>query len=297
MLGKNFPIDINSLSKLSIYLFVPSFIFVNLYMADIKLDMLKIVLCGLLLLAANDLLGRLVGKLRGYDVSLTNAFKNSIMFNNSGNIGLSLIVLVFSSGPFVVDGKTPYLNEAITAQLMVLVLQNVSANTLGFFNASRADNNLRGSLGKILSMPPIYVIPAAFFIKYAAIDLTVMPIWPALNYLKDGLVPMSLTILGVQLANTEYNFRNTDVYLAVFIRLIVGPVLAIFCIVALGFSGVVAQTVLIAYSVPTAVNTVLIAVECKSRQNFAAQAVMMSTLCSSVTLTLAIYAANIIFPV
>jgi predicted permease len=64
----------------------------------------------------------------------------------------------------------------------------------------------------------------------------------------------------------------------------------------MGFHGVVTQTILIAYSVPTAVNTALIAVECDSCQDFASQAVMVSTI-SAVTLTLAIYLARIIFPI
>ncbi|WP_425059527.1 hypothetical protein [Sporomusa carbonis] len=73
--------------------------------------------------------------------------------------------------------------------------------------------------------------------------------------------------------------------------------LALISIYVWGFTGAVAQTVLIAYSVPTAVNTALIAVECDSCQNFASQTVIMSTIFSAVTLTLAIYAARIIFPV
>jgi len=54
---------------------------------------------------------------------------------------------------------------------------------------------------------------------------------------------------------------------------------------------------LISYSVPTAVNTALIAVECGNNQDFASQEVMISTILSGVTLTLAIYIARILFPV
>lgn len=60
-----------------------------------------------------------------------------------------------------------------------------------------------------------------------------------------------------------------------FTRLIMGPILALILIYVLGFDGVIAQTVLISYSVPTAVNTALIAVECNNNQNFASQEVMV----------------------
>lgn len=35
------------------------------------------------------------------------------MFSNSGNIGIALIALVFTNAPYVIDGKTPYLAEAL----------------------------------------------------------------------------------------------------------------------------------------------------------------------------------------
>jgi len=297
LLSKRFTLDIFSLSKLNFHLFVPAFIFVNLYTTTIKLDMFRVFLCGISLLVINDILGRVIARIRNYDVGLTNAFKNSIMFNNSGNIGLSLITLVFSSAPYVIDGGTPYLNEAIAAQIMILVLQNISTNTLGFINAGRATMNIKDSIMQIFTMPAIYAVPLAFILKSINFDFTATTIWPALEYLKDGLVPMALITLGVQLSKTEFDLKNADVHISVFTRLIIGPILAILFIYLWGFTGVIAQTVLIVYSVPTAVNTALIALECDSCQDFASQAVMVSTIFSAVTLTVAIYAARIIFPV
>lgn len=279
------------------YLFVPSFIFVNLYTTELNFNMIKVLFCGVLLLITNDLLARIVAKIRKYDVGLTNAFKNSIMFNNSGNIGVSLITLIFGSAPFVIDGKTPYLTEAITAQIMILVLQNISMNTLGFFYAGRANGSVKDSLKTVLTMPSVYAVPLALILKGMEIDITPTPIWPTLEYLKNGLVPIALITLGVQLTKTNFDLKNVDVHLSVFTKLVISPLMAFVWIHLLGLTGVVAQTVFIAHSVPTAVNTALIAVECNSCPDFASQAVMLSTLFSAVTLTLAIYAAQFIFPV
>ena len=187
-LSKKFDLHIFSLSKLMFYVFVPSFIFVNLYTTELKLNMLKVLICAILLLITNGILARFIAKIRRYDVGLTNAFKNSIMFNNSGNIGVSLITLIFGSAPFVIDGKTPYLNEAITAQIMVLVLQNISVNTLGFFNAGRANSSVKDSLKTIFTMPAIYVIPLALILNVIKIDITGTPVWSTLEYLKNGMV-------------------------------------------------------------------------------------------------------------
>jgi predicted permease len=297
LLNKKFDLHIHSLSKLLFYLVVPAFIFVNLYTSTLQLELFNVLICGILMLITNDIISRLIARIRGYNVGLTNAFKNSVMFNNSGNIGISLITLVFTSPPFVIDGKTPYLHEAITAQIIILVLQNITTNTIGFYNAGKATMSTRKSLAQILGMPSIYAIPIALILKTTSLDLTTTTVWPALEYLKNALVPISLITLGVQLSKTCFDFRNPEVYLSAFIKLMISPLIALAYIHILGFTGAVAQTILIAHAVPTAVNTALIAVECDNNQDFASQAVMMSTIASAATLTFAIYVARIIFPV
>lgn len=296
LLSRKFNLNIFTLSKLCFFLFVPAFMFVSLYSTDLKPDMFKVLLFSILYLVVNGLLAKAVAAFRKYDVSMMNAFGNSIMFNNSGNIGVSLITLVFSSAPFVVDGKTPYLEEALAAQIIILMVMNITSNTLGFYFAGRAKMSMNDSLKQIFGMPSIYAVPLALMLNYLQIDITTSPVWNALVYIKGGLVPMALITLGVQLSRTKFSFNSLDVYLSVFTRLVLGPVLAFIMIKLFGFTGVVAQTVLIACSVPTAVNTALIAVECDNNQDFAAQAVMMSTVFSAVTLTLSIYAAGVLFP-
>lgn len=297
ILSKKFDLNIFTLSKLNMYLFIPGYIFVNLYTADLDMGLLKIIYFGVIFMVINDLLARIIARFRGYDVGLANAFKNSIMFNNSGNIGLSLITLVFGSVPFVINGQTPFLSQAIAAQIIVLVFMNLTTNTIGLYNAGRAKLNFKASMAQIFAMPSIYVIPVTLIFKYGHINITSTPVWPALVYIKDGLVPISLLTLGVQLSKTKLDFRNMDVHLAVFIRLVAGPALALVLIYLFGLRGITAQTLLIAYSVPTAVNTALIAVECDNKPGFASQVVMVSTVFSAVSLAVAVYAARILFPV
>jgi predicted permease len=271
--------------------------FVKLYTTAINLDLLKVLMCGILLLIANDIIGQIIAKLAKYDIGLTNAFKNSIMFNNSGNIGVPLVTLIFTGEFYVVDGKTPYLDTAIAALIVILLLQNVGANTLGLYNAGRARLTAKDSIMQILAMPSIYVLPIVLLLKGMQIDITSTVLWPVLEYLKDGLVPMVLVTLGVQLSRTTFDFTNVDVYIAVFTKLIIGPIIAMIFIYLWGFYGVIAQTILIAYAAPTAVNSALIAIECDNYPDFSSQTVMLSTVFSAVTLTFVIYAARIIFPV
>lgn len=174
---------------------------------------------------------------------------------------------------------------------------NITMNTIGFYNAGRAKMKVKESMHQIFTMPSIYAIPLALLFKYLKVDIITTPLWPTLVYIKDGLVPMALITLGAQLSKTKFDFRNTNVNIAVFTRLILGPIIALVLIRLFDFTGVIGQTLFISYSFPTAVNTALIAMECDNNQDFASQEVMLSTIYSSITLTSFIYLSRILFPV
>ena len=297
LLSRKFEFDIFTLSKLNFYLFVPSFIFVNLYATELDITMLKIVFFYLIYLTLNDLVARLIGKLRGYDLALVNAIKNAIVFSNTGNIGLSLIILVFSTGKYLIGGATPYLLEAQTVLIIALVINNVTTNTVGFYNAGRATMTFKDSMKKILTMPSIYAIPLAFLLKSTSIDVTSYFIWPALIYMKNSLVATALITLGVQLSKTKIEFKDMKVYLTVIVRLVVGPMIGLALIALFGFKGIFAQVLFIISALPPAVNTALIAVEFQNHEDFATQTVVIATLLSALTLTFAIYFAQIYYPV
>lgn len=297
LLSRKFQLDSGTLNKINFWLLIPAFTFANLYVTAIGVDALVALLVAVLILGVNMTAGLVVSKLRRYENGMGNAFQNSVMFYNSGNIGLPLITLVFSTGPFLVDGQTPYLGIALTTQIMVLVVQNISVNTLGFFNAGRAKLHWKDAVKNVLRMPAIYTVTLAFLLKLIPFDFTTLPVWPAINYLKGALVPIALTILGIQLAKTNFRFNNPEAWLAVGMRLVGGPLLALLFISVFGIQGVLAQALLISSALPTAVNTALIAVETDNHPDFATQVVILSTLCGSVTLIGVIYAASSLFPI
>lgn len=297
LLNKQFHLDINTLTKINFYLFVPAFTFVNLYTTKITIDALKAIVIAVLILLINALISFFLSKAQHYDQGMRNAFQNSIMFYNSGNFGVPLITLVFSSGIYAAGGDNPYLNIALTTQIMVLVVQNVTVNTIGFYNAASSNIHWKKAVINVFKMPTIYSVVLAFILKAVPYDLTQLWIWPALTYAKNGLISIALLTLGVQLSLTKFDFSSKKVYLAVFCRLIIGPVIAFGLVKLFLLDGVMAQALIISSAVPTAVNTALIAVECKNHPDYASQVVLVSTLICSVTLVAVIYAASRLFPI
>jgi len=290
-----FKLDLNTLTKINFYLFVPAFSFVNIYTTDISIDLVRVIALTVVLLGIHFIFGAGIAKFLKLPKKTGKAFENSVMFNNSGNIGISLMTLVFTNPPFVVNGTSPYLQAALSVQVMVLLVQNLTTNTLGFINSGGEGMTLKTGILRVIKMPALYAIICAILFKFLPFDFKVTPVWSALTYLKDGMISAALLTLGVQLSKTHINFKLKLPYIAAFCRLIGGPAAAFVLIKLFGFTGVTAQAVFIASATPTAVNTALLSVECRGDADFAVQAVTISTLFSAVTMTAAVYLAYVLF--
>ncbi|MCL2707556.1 MAG: AEC family transporter [Defluviitaleaceae bacterium] len=291
-LDKKFNLDINALTKLNFYLFVPAFSFVNIFTVDITVDLAKILVLAVLMLPLNYAAGFLLARLLKLPKKTGKAFENSLMFYNSGNIGISLVTLVFTNAPFADGASAPFLEAALAVQVMVLLVQNFSTNTLGFINSGGEGINVKTGVVRVLKMPVPYAIACAILFKFLPFDFSSTPFWPSLSYLRNGLVGVALSTLGVQLAKSRLDLKKATPYIAALFRLVGGPALAFALIKIFKLEGVAAKAFFISAATPTAVNTALLSVECGGDVDFAVQAVTISTLLSALTMTAAVYLAH-----
>lgn len=282
--GKKFNLDIYTLSKVNFYVFIPAMIFVKIYEADIDLDLIRAVLFTLGFAVIQLLLSSLVAKVLRLEHSKGNAFKNAVSFYNTGNFGLPLITLIFSG--------TEYADYAVTAQIMILVTQNLCTFTLGFYNAAKMSMGFKEAMMTIFKLPVVYTIAIAFIFRVIPYEMQDMFLWPAVLYARQGMIPAALLSLGIQLSIVKIDLKDFDVYLASFMRLCIGPLIAYFLILILGAQGALAQVLLISSAVPTAINTALIAVELNSQPEFATRVVVTSTIFSAFTLPVVIFIAR-----
>ncbi|HHU78874.1 MAG: AEC family transporter [Caldicoprobacterales bacterium] len=284
VIGKKFPLDIYTLTKINIYVFVPALILVKLTETEVTRELAGAIGFTFLVILAAGLLVTGIARLRKSSPSMANAMKNAVSFYNSGNMGLPLIMLIFDQLP-----------QAVAIQIMVLLAQNLATNTVGLYNANRGNKGVKGSLLQVLKTPSIYAVTLGFLFKWLKVDLTKFFFWPAPVFISNGLVSIALLTLGIQLSRVKVNFKNVDVYIAGFLRLIGGPLIAGLLIFLFGYEGITAQVLLISSSVPTAVNTALLAVEFRNEPDFASQVVMTTTLLSPITMSCVAYIAQRLF--
>ncbi|WP_145458891.1 AEC family transporter [Staphylococcus pettenkoferi] len=279
-----FDLHLGTLAKLNIYVFVPGFIFVKFYktMLNPSLLLYIAVFFGLYVLVLY-LIVKVLSAVLKLNSAKATTLNNSVLFFNSGNYGAPVNDIVFKGDAL-----------AMSAQVIVLTLQNLFTFTYGIFAIQSVQvGKLKALLG-YFKMPILYALVLAIIFNYANLPIPMFA-WTPLNYLAQAMIPIALILLGAQIARFKFTFKWTSAYFYIIIRLIIGPIIALGIIYVLGFHGIIAQALFIASAMPTSVNSSVIAQEYDNYPELAAQLVFISTLLSAITVVAVIYLSQIIF--
>ena len=302
LLDRWFQLDLRTLSKLNFYLFLPAYILKSFYVTNLTHESFEIFGCALIILFTNSLLAGLVAKWQGYSLGKTEIVRNATMFSNIGNLGVALGTFVFANDPYVINGTTPYLHDGVIAIIATFIIQTIFCNSLGFYQAGKGKLTTRDSIRTVLHIPIMYCVPLSILAHYySPIDVTQTIIWGPLDIFGRCFVGAAMLTLGVQLNRTPWNFLKKDVLMTSALRLIGGPVLALAVVLPITMyytplQPIAAQSIIIAYAVPSAVNTALMAVEMNNHPELTTQIVLATTVLSSFTMPLAILLAYHVFP-
>ncbi|ATH59032.1 permease [Staphylococcus nepalensis] len=284
VLQKKFTLDLKTLAKLNIYVFVPGFIFVKFYKTNFEIHLLLyIVAFFIIYIFILFLVGKILTLFKKRDKGEATTLTNSVLFFNSGNYGVPVNDLVFKGDPL-----------AMSVQVIVLSLQNIFTFSYGIFAIQSAQiGKLKAMLG-YFKMPVLYALLFAITLNYADVPVPEF-IWTPANYVADAMIAIALIMLGAQIANINFSLKWPSTYVFIFVRLVVGPIIAFIIIKIMGIEGIIAQTLFIASAMPTSVNSSVIAQEYDNYPELAAELVFLSTLLSSITVVVVIYASQILF--
>lgn len=301
VLDRKFNMNVQTLSKLIFYLIIPSFIFTNVYGMKVYANSMNFTVGIIVLILISGMLGTVVGKCCHYDGGMLQVCRNALMFNNAGNLGVALIILVFSNAPFAINGKTPYLEEALAAQIIAVVVQAIAINTIGLYLTARGKLSTKETMRAVFRMPIIYSFVLALIIRYVAIDASSSFLWPIMELLSKAILPLSMISLGVQLSQAKIGWKNHDVWIVSSLKLFVLPLIGIALIYTAntfvpGFFTPVGAIVFLIYSaIPSAVNVALYSIEFNNNSDYATQVVMTTTTISAFSLTICIMIGHKLF--
>ena len=272
LLGKRFPLEPKTISRLIFYLFSPSLIFKLLTENQLAHnDTIRIIVYAITCTLLSGIVGFLIGSVLKMDRKIIIALTLTTMFTNTGNFGLSLNDFAFGE-------------EALAYASIYFVVSGLLVNTVGVFIASTGKTDAKTSFIRLFRYPAIYAVLIALI--FNLFDLAMpLPIDRTITILSNAAIPGMLVLLGIQLRHITWNDNKLALSTASLLRMVVGPILALILSCLFGMHGAAKQAAVTEASMPTAVMTTALATEFDIHPAFVTTVVTATTLLSPFTLT------------
>lgn len=265
-------VDASTLNRVNLFLFVPALTLSRLAETPLSMQTIGMVAVAVLLNAAFLWLSSwFFGRLMGWDFETRTTVTLGSMLGNSGNFGLPLIELVLG-------------RQFVGYQALVLAFNNVLTFTFGVWLLARVKLSLTEAAKQVLSMPLIYAVLLGICLSVTQKTLPA-PLLTSLRYLGDGLIPVALVTLGIQLAEQTGLKNSSAMSIAAILRLLASPISMFAIVHLLSIQPELGRVLILGASVPTAVNTALLAIEFRVNPSLASAIVLFTTLICPITVT------------
>jgi predicted permease len=274
LLARRADANVRTVSRISFNALSPCLVFDQLVSSNITGgEFGRMALFCVLLTAAMGLAARLAAVPLRLDRQTLSSFLLVVMFSNSGNYALPVVLFAFGS-------------EALAHASVYFVTSAILVYTVGVFVAARG-LSVRRALWSLGRVPAIYAVAAAALVMVTRLELPLALMRPV-GMLSDAALPTMLLVMGMQLERAVLPKRPTAVALAVMLSLVAGPLVGLGLSSLLGFSGPARQAAILMASMPAAVITTVLALEFDLDPSFATSAVFLSTMLSPLSLVLII---------
>jgi predicted permease len=272
IVSKTIDLDPKTVSRVTFYLFSPALVFSIL--STNSLDSTAIVQMVGFAFTANVAIGLIsffLAKAFGLTRKLIIAVVLTTFLTNAGNYGLSLNQFAFGE-------------QALAFASIYFVCSSIMVYTLGVAIASLGQADWKESLLNLLKFPTMYALVLAILFNRTGWELP-LPLARSITQLGNAAIPAMLILLGMQLGDSKLNNHKGPLALAVGIRLVLSPFLAIGLSKPFHLEGPALQAGVTESSMPTAVMTTILATEFDVEPALVSTIVTVTTILSPLTLT------------
>lgn len=277
LVGKRIDFDLQTLSKLSIYVLVPVLIFDAMLRAKLTgSSVVGITAAFFLSSFLLYLLGLFLSRLLKFEAGPTKTLIASATFPNSGNMGLSLTFFALGQ---------PGLDRAIVYFIASSVLM------FGLGPAFLRGGGVLQSLLFTLRLPLFWTLAGGLLIRGLGLELP-EALGEGVHLLGQACIPVMLLTLGIQIARSKPEWGAYELQ-ASSLRLIAAPLLAALAGWMLGLERLDIQVLVLQSAMPIAVNAFLMAGEFGGDGPRAARAVVVSSVLSFATIPLVLLAIGV----
>ncbi len=269
--------DVRTLSRVTFNALSPCLVFHMLVTSSLgAADFGRMTALALLTIGGIGLVARLVAVPFRLDRAMTSAFLIVVMFSNSGNYGLPVVLFAFG-------------RDALAHATVYFVVNAVATYTLGVFLASAGHRSVAGAAKGVLRVPAVWAVLAACLVMALGVHPPIAVMRP-IELLSAAAIPTMILVLGMQLERGAWPERPMLVVVAGILALVVTPMLALGASRLLGLEGAARQAAILQSGMPSAVLTTILALEFDVAPSFVTACVTLSTLASPITVTLLVAA-------
>jgi malate permease and related proteins len=273
--GRRMNVPPKPVGTLIFYVLSPSIVFFSLYASDVGGgELLQLYAATMIFQIIMLSLAFTITRFQQVDaIQRTNVMLSAFCLN-AGNYGLSLVAFAF--GPNVLS------------RAAVVFVANVTLNyTLGVYVASNGRSSPVQALGNVATTPAVYAVIAAIALRAMEWQLPLVLERP-IGRLAEAAIPMMLLMLGLQLSQFSNLARPRLILTGVGLKVLLAPFLAILLASVFLLEGDARTAFILQASMPTAVLTLVFAVEFDLDRDLALSLILISTLISPLTLSLLI---------
>ncbi|NOK63021.1 MAG: transporter [Chloroflexi bacterium AL-W] len=274
-----FPLDMRSLSRVSLYILSPVLIFTTLAQINVAGGAaLRLTIFSVGFSLVIGLMTWIIAIVLKLDRSSVAALLLCTMFMNAGNFGLPTSQFAFGDDGFQ-RALLFFIPQAIVSQLLAVPI------------ARSGQGDGYKVIFQIFRMPHIYAAVIGLGARLSGLELAVRTdilgqLFDGMELLSGATLPFLLLVLGANLASGVVIEDRKLMVVATVLRLIVSPPLAYGLTFIVGLDDLSARVAVLQASMPTAVNMVLFSTEFGARPRLVAGVVVVTTLVSLITLTM-----------
>jgi malate permease and related proteins len=267
--------SVKTLSTVSFHALSPCLVFDQLVTSRVGLSQSwRVVAFCFLITAAIGIAAFATAAALRLEGSTRTSFLLVVMFSNSGNYALPVVLFAFGQG-------------ALAFASVYFVTSALLVYSVGVVVAASGRGSMRAALSAVLRVPAMWAVVAALIVLASGVAVPT-PVMRPIGLLSNAAIPVMLLVLGAQLERHTRTEHPAAVASAVGLSLIVAPVLAFGLAGLLGLEGAARQAAIIEASMPAAVATTVLALEFELDANLSTSVVLFSTILSPFTLVLLI---------
>ncbi len=263
-LARRFRLDMDTVGKINLYGLTPLLAFDSVMRTEVSCGQAVQLVGGYLLATAVAGLIALAAAW-GRDGPTRRAMIAAVVIGNNGNFGLPIALLAL--------GRAGLDQAVVIFVTSLVVMYTVGPALLG------SHGGVGDAVLTVVRLPVAWALVAGLIVRTSGVTLPV-GIARGVELLAQAAIPMVLIALGLQLGQRSSLKLTAPVLIAAAVRVVALPVLAAGLGLLLGLDGLALSSLILACSMPTAVNAFMLAREYGSNPALVASVVALSTLAS-----------------